>query len=401
MQQQRARVGARRPAAPAPRRRSTSRCAAMRVGVDAGLGDQERGACPARRLAHGRLAEERRVLDRLGELGAELAERRRTGPGRGSGRTWRRPRTRWCRRCRGSPRSRRAARRARRARARSRATWSFTVFCRCDVPRKVRGDRGQRLDRLGPDLARAGAEPAVDGLELVGDPDRRRPRSVLSSGAGSRSSDPGRRDRRQPLTAQLTRHGSSAPCGTVGPSPRRPGACAAPGPTYGPTGGPAGPVRFCSRMCALQPATRAQVNIEVNMCAGTSAKSSTTADQNSTLVASTRSGWRACSSASAAFSSASATSKRGRAQLLGGAAQHAGARVLGPVDPVAEAHQPLAAVEHALDVALRVAGCARPPSIMCSTRDGRAAVQRAGQRADARRRCRPRRRRRWRRRPGR
>ena len=49
-------------------------------------------------------------------------------------------------------------------------------------------------------------------------------------------------------------------------------------------------------MCALQPATRAQVNIEVNMCAGTSAKSSTTADQNSTFVARTRSGRRACSS---------------------------------------------------------------------------------------------------------
>ena len=32
-------------------------------------------------------------------------------------------------------------------------------------------------------------------------------------------------------------------------------------------------------MCALHPAVRAQVNIEVNMCAGTSAKSSTIAAQ--------------------------------------------------------------------------------------------------------------------------
>ena len=64
-------------------------------------------------------------------------------------------------------------------------------------------------------------------------------------------------------------------------------------------------------MCADQPAVRAQVNIGVNSCGGTSAKSSTTADQNSTLVASTRSGRRACSSASAACSSASATSTRG------------------------------------------------------------------------------------------
>jgi len=68
------------------------------------------------------------------------------------------------------------------------------------------------------------------------------------------------------------------------------------------------PVRFCSRMWAAQPAVRAQVNIEVNMCAGTSAKSSTMAAQNSTLVSSTRSGRRARNSASAALSRASATS---------------------------------------------------------------------------------------------
>ena len=61
-------------------------------------------------------------------------------------------------------------------------------------------------------------------------------------------------------------------------------------------------------MCADQPAVRAQVNNDVNSVLGTSAWSSTTADQNSTLVASTRSGLRAFSSASAAASSASATS---------------------------------------------------------------------------------------------
>ena len=88
---------------------------------------------------------------------------------------------------------------------------------------------------------------------------------------------------------------------------------------------------------------------------GTSAKSSTTADQNSTFVASTRSGLRACSSASAACSSASATSKRVEPSSLRGAAQHAGARVLGAVDAVAEAHQPVAAVERVLDPALGVA----------------------------------------------
>jgi hypothetical protein len=64
-------------------------------------------------------------------------------------------------------------------------------------------------------------------------------------------------------------------------------------------------------MCAAQPPTRALANIGVNRSGGTSAKSSTTADQNSTFVASTRSGLRALSSASAASSSFSATSRRG------------------------------------------------------------------------------------------
>src|SRR4051794_20934885 len=41
--------------------------------------------------------------------------------------------------------------------------------------------------------------------------------------------------------------------------------------------------------------------------------------------------------------------------LLGGPAQHAGARVLGAVDAVAEAHEPLAAVERVLDPAIGVA----------------------------------------------
>ncbi len=63
-----------------------------------------------------------------------------------------------------------------------------------------------------------------------------------------------------------------------------------PGPTYFADGRISRPVTFSSRMCADQPARRAQVNIGVNSDAGTSAKSSTTADQNSTLVASTRSG---------------------------------------------------------------------------------------------------------------
>ena len=140
--------------------------------------------------------------------------------------------------------------------------------------------------------------------------------------------------------------------------PRRPGA--GPAPTYFAVGRMSRASRFCSRMCADQPATRAQVNIDVNRSAGTSAMSSTTADQNSTFVARTRSGLRALSSASAACSSASATSKRARAELARGAAQDAGARVLGAVDAVAEAHEPLAAVQRVLDLAARRRPAARP-----------------------------------------
>ena len=98
-------------------------------------------------------------------------------------------------------------------------------------------------------------------------------------------------------------------------------------------------------MCAAQPPTRALANIGVNSSGGTSAKSSTTADQNSTFVASTRSGLRAFSSASAACLELLGHLQSRRADLAGGAPQHAGARILGAVDAVAEAHQPVAPVE--------------------------------------------------------
>ena len=70
-----------------------------------------------------------------------------------------------------------------------------------------------------------------------------------------------------------------------------------------------------------------------------------------------------------------------RADLLGGAAQHPGARVLGPVDAVAEAHQPVAAVEQLLHVALGVARLGHVVEHLEHAR-GRAAVQRPRQRAD-------------------
>ena len=83
----------------------------------------------------------------------------------------------------------------------------------------------------------------------------------------------------------------------------------------------------------------------MNSSGGTSARSSTTADQNSTFVASTRSGLRACELGERGLLQRLGDLEARRAELARRAAQHARARVLGAVDAVAEAHQPVAAVE--------------------------------------------------------
>src|SRR4051794_35755979 len=89
-----------------------------------------------------------------------------------------------------------------------------------------------------------------------------------------------------------------------------------PGPTYVAEGRTRRPSRFCSSTCADQPAVLEHANIAGASDGGTSATSSTTADQNSTFVARTRSGLRRWSSASAARSSSSATSKRGEPRSI-------------------------------------------------------------------------------------
>ena len=68
-------------------------------------------------------------------------------------------------------------------------------------------------------------------------------------------------------------------------------------------------------------------------------------------------------------------------ELQAGPPEHAGPRVLGAVDAVAEAHQPLAAVQDALDVALGVAG-ALDLLEHVQHAAGRTAVQRPGHGAD-------------------
>src|SRR3954471_7245723 len=109
---------------------------------------------------------------------------------------------------------------------------------------------------LGPHLRGARAEPAVDRQQVGRDGDVDHQTWFPASSVPDGTSDTGR----------------------------------GPGPTYFADGRTSLLSFFCSRMCADQPAVRAQVNIDVNMCAGTSAKSSTTADQNSTLVRNGRSG---------------------------------------------------------------------------------------------------------------
>ena len=73
-----------------------------------------------------------------------------------------------------------------------------------------------------------------------------------------------------------------------------------------------------------------------------------------------------------------------RADLPGRAPEYPGAGVLGPVDAVAEPHQPVAAVEHALDVGGRVPG---PVHVLEHVEDARggATVEGARQRPDGRR----------------
>ena len=84
------------------------------------------------------------------------------------------------------------------------------------------------------------------------------------------------------------------------------------------------------------------------MWLGTSAKSRTMAAQNSTLVAIDPVGTPLAQLLERGLLQRLGDLEARGAELLGGPPQHAGARVLGAVDAVAEAHEPLAAVEEAL-----------------------------------------------------
>ena len=226
-----------------------------RVRVDAGLGDQGRRAVPGsalRTVGSARNGASLTALANLAPNSPKLANwaRSRTRPNVAD-----LPERAWCRRWRGSPRSPSGSAKNSAMPRRSRATWSLHRL----LP--VRGAQvGAWRPRPAPrpppgrTLLGPGAEPAVDGLDVVGDPDGRRSATVSRSFRGERlggtaapeSSHASGGDRvparspRHRSRCRLIVEGVSRRAGSR-PSPRRPPACAAPGRRSWRTGGPGGP----------------------------------------------------------------------------------------------------------------------------------------------------------------
>ena len=124
-------------------------------------------------------------------------------------------------------------------------------------------------------------------------------------------------------------------------------------------------------MCADQPATRAQPNIAGVRSGGISAMSRTTAAQYSTFVSSWRSGDRSRSTVERHLLERRRHLDARRAELLRRALAARVARgSYGAVDAMAEAHDPLAAVEQVPDVRLGSSPASATASIIGSTRAG-------------------------------
>ena len=141
------------------------------------------------------------------------------------------------------------------------------------------------------------------------------------------------------------------------------------------------PVRFCSRMCADHPAVRAQVNIGVNI----ERRHLGEVEDDGGPELDVRGEHPVGPARVQLLERGLLEGGRGLvargAEALAGRAQHAGARVLGAVDAVAEAHQAVALVEDALDVGRRVALLLDAVEHV-EHAGGRAAVERPGHGAD-------------------
>ena len=152
-----------------------------------------------------------------------------------------------------------------------------------------------------------------------------------------------RRDGAPPARARpSTSAARAATCARSTASDDRRERAARPGRRTPPTAGSASlsaSARGCAPTSRRSGSTRTS---RASSAGGISATSSTTADQNSTFVASTRSGWRARELGERRVLERLGDVEPRRAELPRGAAQHARPRILGPVDPVAEAHQTLA-----------------------------------------------------------
>ena len=260
------------------------------------------------------------------------------------------------------------------------------------IARMVAGEAFERDQRRPPRGRALVLEPAPDQLELLAEPELRDRavgvRADAVVGAPRRMLQllvPLLPQRREPTLVSLLRELVGLRRGLLeGHEPEIDEAGRGPGPTYFADGRTRRFSFFCSRMCADQPAVREQANIAGASCGGTSATSRTTADQNSTFVSSGRSGDFFRSAASAACLELLRHLVPRCAELLGRALEQAGARILGAVDAVAEAHQPLALLDQALDVGLRIARLGGRIEHRQHPRR-RAAVERAGERADRRR----------------
>ena len=149
-----------------------------------------------------------------------------------------------------------------------------------------------------------------------------------------------------------------------------------PSPTYLAVGRIRRPSRFCSRMCADQPATRAQANIGVNSSGGHIREVEDHGRPELDVGGQHAVGLACLELRQRRPLELLGDLEARRGELATGAAQDPGARIFGPVDAVAEPHQPLPAVERVWHPAARRRRAVRPRR--SSSARGRARRRAAG-----------------------
>ena len=247
--------------------------------------------------------------------------------------------------------------------------------------------------RAAPSRGRPGSRPRARaaGARSSGGSGTARSRGRRRPARGSRPSAPPARARR-PSRARRSASSRSLPCFASSSARAAASASVTPtasdrsaGPTYSADGRNSRPVRFCSRMCADQPATREHANI-----AGASGgRDLGDVEHDRRVVLDVRRqhalGVPLLQRLERDLLELLGHLDVRRAELLRRPLQDPRARVLGAVDAVAEAHDPLAAARAA---SRRTAPASPSRRDLVEHRHhvrGRAAVQRPGERADGRR----------------